>query len=212
MSQELVKSYQVVSEDGEIQNKFLYFPGQPKDYRFDARNGNFKIGEHNTIMDGSRPATSFTFQPFAFRKGTGILFGRDRAEKWIELFFVDSKNCASAILFNSTNVEPFEDFMLQECLYEGLAITDFQITLTPKEVVSKKDPQKKWFVCQVGGKRTDKSLVKQLSDFDKDFKVFREASAKFDFEFSMIKSSYYEEVVKEQEYIDAPVEQAKLSQ
>lgn len=198
---ELVKSYQNVSEDGVIENKFLYFDGQPRDYRFDARNGSFKIGE-KFVMDGSKHAKSFSFQPFAFRKGTAVMFGRDRAEKWIEFFFLDAKNCVSAILFNSTNVEPFEKFMLDECLYEGLAITDFVLTLTPAEVVSKKDPQKKWFVCKVEGKEADKELVKQLEEFDRDFKVYRSDSVKFDFEFTMSKSAYFDAVIEEQKYIE----------
>lgn len=202
MSETLVKSYQLVNEDGEIQNKFLYFPGQPRDYRFDARSGTFKIGESKPVMNGSKPAKSFTFQPFAFRKGTAIMFGREKVEKWIELFFVDAKNCVSAILFSSTNVEPFEKFMLEECLYEGLSLTDFVLTATPTEVVSKKDPNKKWFVCKIEGELADKELVSQLEEFDKDNKVFRADSVKDGFDYSMVRSAYFDSIVEDQKYIE----------
>jgi len=199
-----MKNYESVNTaTGEITSKFSYFTGQPKEYRFDARLGQFNLNGTKPLLDKSgKPVKSFTFQPIAYRFFTAQMFGRERVEKWFEVFFADEKNHVSGVMFNSTNVEPFENLMLTDCLYEGLTLCDLIITATPKEVVSKKDPNKKWFVCELSSELADTEKVIALQEFDADFKVFRKDSVKDNFELGLIKSHYFENLVIETQYVE----------
>ncbi len=190
-----MKSYEKVNEEtGEVTNKYLYFHGMTKDYRFDARgNGSFNINGKKPLLDAkSMPVKSFTFQPIEFRIFTADMFGRGRIEQWIEFLFVDPKNIIASICFNSTNVEPFEQLMKEECIYEGLKITDLVITATPQQVTSKKDPEKKWAIVSLTSELANPENVIEMTEFCNDFKPFNKDLAKYPCVITMSKSAYYD--------------------
>jgi len=192
-----MRAYQTVNEEtGEVKDKFLYFPGMPKGYRFDARTGQFNIEGKKPLLDkkGS-PVKNFTFQPISFRFFTDQMFGRERVERWIEIFFADERGHISAIMFNGTNVEPFETLLRTECLYEGITLTDLVITATPTQVTSKKDPSKSWYVVELTSDLADEEVTKQLSQFDEDFKIFRKETVNDNAVLGLVKSHYFEGVL-----------------
>lgn len=167
-----LRAYQTVNEEtGEVKDKFMYFPGMPLEYRFDARLGQFNIGGKKPILDKKgMPVKNFTFHPLAFRMFKGKLFGRENEEAWIEIFFVDDKRRVSVIMFNSTNVEPFQNLIVTDCFYEEKKLTDLIVTCTPKEVQGEKGS---WYICELSTDYAEPEDIEELKQFDEDYKVHR---------------------------------------
>ena len=130
-------------------DEILYIEGQPRDYRFDARNGTFKLGEEEILTDhNGQPLKSFTFQPLAWRIFTDTLFGREREEIWAEIFFVDSENCLSVIMFNNSSVKELQK-LIQPLFYKRKKLSEVVLTMTPESHENTKiKPKATYFIAK----------------------------------------------------------------
>ncbi len=100
--------------------RFKYLEGHPRQYRFDAKEGVFNINGTEKI------GRTLTFQPIAWRIFTDNILNMG-TKNWAELFFVDDKNCVSAVLFHCYSVDNI--FRLIEPLYyDDLTLADVVIT------------------------------------------------------------------------------------
>ena len=125
------KPYQKLDEStGEYVDQFRYLTGHPRQYRFDGKAGAFNINGAQIV------GRTLTFQPIAWRIFADDILGMG-VKTWAELFFIDEKNCVSAVLFHGYSVDNL--FRLIEPLfYEGLTLADVVITATAEKKQNEK--------------------------------------------------------------------------
>lgn len=165
---QLTKSYQIADpETGEITSKYRYLEGHPKSYRFDAREGKFNI--NGTEKLGS----SLTFQPIAWRIFEDDILQMGK-KKWAEIFFIDEKNCVSAILFHGYSVDNIYK-LIEPLFYDDLALSDVVITATAeKKENTKITPKGIYFIAEFSYKIADKIKTEELKEFAIDHKIYRQ--------------------------------------
>lgn len=164
---ESLKSYQTLDPDtGEVLNKYKYLKGHPKQYRFDAKDGKF------TINGTDKLGSSLTFQPIAWRIFTDNILNMGK-KTWAEIFFVDDKNCVSAILFHGYSVDNI--FRLIEPLfYEDLTLADVVITATAeRKENSKTTPKSVYFIAEFTYTLADKEVTQTLQEFAAESQLYR---------------------------------------
>ena len=134
------KYFSVDKETGEEKCLVKYLQGNPKDYRYDGRDGSFKLGANPIIDEKGKVLKTFSLTPMAFRVFEENLFGRGRKENWIELFFIDEKNALSCIMFNGTSASSLQNLQ-REIFYEDLSLCDVKLTVSG---VEKSNDKGKW--------------------------------------------------------------------
>ena len=163
-----LKSYQKVHEvSGEVVNKYKYLEGHPRQYRFDAKEGVFNINGTDKL------GRTLTFQPIAWRIFTDNILNMG-TKNWAELFFIDEKNCVSAVLFHGYSVDNI--FRLIEPLYyDDLTLADVVITaVAEKKENTKIQPKGVYYIATFSYKMGDPEKTKELKQFAQDVKVFRQ--------------------------------------
>ena len=171
-----LKSYQRLDEEtGEVVSKLKYLEGRPKQYRFNGQTGQFNINGEKILQDSNgKPIKSFTITPMAWRVFEENLFSRGRKDLWGELFFVDDKNCVSAIMLNNTSLAELLD-LESELFYEDIALSEIRLTMTTENITSEKDGQKRsWYITRLTWEKADKEEVQMLAEFAEDNRVYRE--------------------------------------
>jgi hypothetical protein len=98
-----------------------YLEGRPKQYRADAKGGNFNINGGTPIGD------TLSFVPLAWRFFEDDILQMGK-KKWVELFFIDDKNCVSAILFHGYSREHLEK-LAQDLFYEDVTLADVVVSV-----------------------------------------------------------------------------------
>ncbi|GAB3278175.1 hypothetical protein GCM10027347_52400 [Larkinella harenae] len=163
-----VKPYMKADADtGEFVNKYKYLEGHPRQYRFDAKDGSFNI-------NGDTPAgKQLNFQPIAWRifKDNILNMG---TKNWAEVFFIDEKNCVSAILFHGYSVDAI--FKLVEPLfYDDLTLADVVITCVPeKKENTKIQPKGVYYIASFTYALADPAKTEELKAFAQDNRIFRQ--------------------------------------
>ena len=160
--------YQTVHElTGEIVDKYKYLEGHPRQYRFDAKEGVFNINGTDKL------GRTLTFQPIAWRIFTDAILGQGR-KNWVELFFIDEKNCVASVLFHSYSVDNI--FRLIEPLYyDDLTLADVVITaIAEKKENTKIQPKGIYYIAQFSYKMADVEQTKTLKSFATDRRIFRQ--------------------------------------
>jgi len=163
-----LKSYQKVHEvTGDVVNKYKYLEGHPRQYRFDAKEGVFNINGTDKL------GRTLTFQPIAWRIFTDNILNMG-TKNWAELFFIDEKNCVSAVLFHGYSVDNI--FRLIEPLYyDDLTLADVVITaVAEKKENTKIQPKGVYYIATFSYKMGDPEKTKELKQFAQDVKVFRQ--------------------------------------
>ncbi|RIV27226.1 hypothetical protein DYU11_02625 [Fibrisoma montanum] len=163
-----LKSYQKVHEvTGDVVNKYKYLEGHPRQYRFDAKEGVFNINRTDKL------GRTLTFQPIAWRIFTDNILNMG-TKNWAELFFIDEKNCVSAVLFHGYSVDNI--FRLIEPLYyDDLTLADVVITaVAEKKENTKIQPKGVYYIATFSYKMGDPEKTKELKQFAQDVKVFRQ--------------------------------------
>ncbi|MCY7358402.1 MAG: radical SAM protein [Rudanella sp.] len=120
-----------------------------------------------------------SFQPFVFRVFEDGLFNRNR-EPWAELFFVDSFNCVSSIMFNGTTLGELRN-VLKKLVYAGqepLSLCDVVLTVRPEKLTSKTDPTKSWYIGRFCYELATPEMVAQLADYAADYPIYRRDTLK----------------------------------
>lgn len=160
--------YQKINElTGQPIDKFKYLLGHPKQYRFDAKAGNFNINGLDKV------GSSLTFQPIAWRIFTDNILNMG-VKNWAELFFVDAKNCVCAVLFHGYSVDNI--FRLIEPLYyDDLTLADVVITATAeKKENTNITPKGVYYIAEFTYVMADPSQTATLKAFAADRKIYRQ--------------------------------------
>lgn len=172
-SDNLPKPHQKVNElTGEVVNngvvrRYKYLEGHPRQYRFDAKEGVFNINGNE------KPDRTLTFQPIAWRIFTDNILNMG-TKNWAEIFFIDEKNCVSAVLFHGYSVDNI--FRLIEPLYyDDLTLADVVITaVAEKKENNKIQPKGVYYIANFTYKMADVEKTKALKQFAQEVKVFRQ--------------------------------------
>lgn len=146
--------------------KFL--EGHPRQYRFDAKEGVFNINGTEKL------GRTLTFQPIAWRIFTDNILNMG-TKNWAEIFFIDDKNCVSAILFHGYSVDNI--FRLIEPLYyDDLTMADVIITAVaePKENSKLEKGKGKYYIATFSYKIGDPARTALLKQYPNEVKVFRQ--------------------------------------
>nr|WP_148289507.1 hypothetical protein [Fibrella aestuarina] len=164
----MLKPYQVLNTDtGEAVSKYKYLEGHPRQYRFDAKEGVFNINGTDKV------GRTLTFQPIAWRIFTDNILNMG-TKNWAELFFIDEKNCVSAVLFHGYSIDNI--FRLIEPLYyDDLTLADVVITATAEKKENNKiQPKGIYYIADFTYQMADPAKSAELKAFAQDYKVFRQ--------------------------------------
>jgi hypothetical protein len=175
---QVVKPYQMFHEaTGEVisgtpPGRYKYLEGHPRQYRFDAKEGVFNI---NGVEKLGR---TLTFQPIAWRIFTDNILNMG-TKNWAEIFFIDEKNCVSAVLFHGYSVDNI--FRLIEPLYyDDLTLADVVITATAEKKENKKIQQGGfpskgiYYIANFTYQMANAEKSAELKQFAQDYKIFRQ--------------------------------------
>lgn len=95
-------------------------------------------------------------------------------KKWVELFFVDDKNCVSAILFHGYSREHLEK-LAQDLFYEDVTLAD--VVISARFVQKKNEkikPAATYHIAQFEVEEVASvEKVKELNDFALENKIYR---------------------------------------
>lgn len=181
----------VASSMNPEEQKYLYFEGRPREYRFNGQNGQFNLYGDRVLTDASgRLLSTFSFQPIAYRIFEDCLFGRSLRELWAELFFVDSDNCVASIMFNNTSVNELYR-LLEPILYERKSLCDVILTIKPERVQSKNDPGKSWYIARFTYEPAKPELIAEMREFVKTHRVFRSETLTVSAQHKLVSQGYY---------------------
>ncbi|MGV3556929.1 hypothetical protein [Larkinella arboricola] len=158
-----LKPYEYVTDQGEVKTKFKYKPGQPKQYRFNGQTGKFNLDGETDL------GKKLTIIPIAYRHFHDRLFGRERIDEWFEVFFIDDKNCVSAVMFNNTSVGRIKK-VAGPLFYDDKTLLDVKLTITQDE---KTGPSGRYFAARFEAEDADPELVKLYRSYTNDFAIFR---------------------------------------
>lgn len=169
----VLKEYQKNQEPGqrlvtgEATARYKYLEGHPRQYRFDAKEGVFNINGSEKL------GRTLTFQPIAWRIFTDNILNMG-TKNWAELFFIDEKNCVSAVLFHGYSVDNI--FRLIEPLYyDDMTLADVVITaVAEKKENNKIQPKGVYYIANFSYKLGDPARTAELKQYAQDVKVFRQ--------------------------------------
>jgi hypothetical protein len=163
-----LKSYQYFDfEKGEVVCPYKYLEGHPKQYRFDAKEGLFSIHGIEQLGD------TFTFQPIAWRIFSDNIL-RMGTKNWAEIFFMDEKNCVSALLFHGYSVDNMYK-LIEPLFYDDLTLADVVITAkAEKKENTKITPKGVYYIAGFSYQLAPREKVQEVQDFVRDNKIFRQ--------------------------------------
>ncbi len=163
-----LKSYQLLdSFTGEIVSRYKYLEGHPRQYRFDAKEGKFNINGAEVL------GHIFTFQPIAWRIFTDNILNLG-TKNWAEIFFIDDKNCVSALLFHGYSVDNIYR-LIEPLFYEDLTLAHVVITATAERKENNKiTPKGVYYISQFTYQLAPAEKVRELQEFVADHKIYRQ--------------------------------------
>ena len=157
--------------------QYKYLEGHPRQYRFDAKEGVFNINGSEKLGGPSHGRT-LTFQPIAWRIFTDNILNMG-TKNWAELFFIDEKDCVSAVLFHGYSVDNI--FRLIEPLYyDDMTLADVVVTaVAEKKENNKIQPKGVYYIATFSYQLGDPARTAQLKQYAQDrsagaVKVFRQ--------------------------------------
>jgi len=110
-----------------IVERITYIEGNPRNYRFNAKDGGLNHeGEEKITTDGA----TFSLIPIALRVFTASLFKSPERE-WLEIFFLNQSGHMSSLLFHSASVERYYDRVGKRVSYDKVSALDSLITVRP---------------------------------------------------------------------------------
>ena len=152
---------------GEVVPKYKYLEGHPKQYRFDAKEGQFNINGVDKI------GQTLTFQPLAWLIFTDNIL-KMGTKNWAEIFFIDAQDCVSAVLFHGYSVDNI--FRLIEPLYyDDMTLADVVITATAeKKENTKIQPKGIYHIASFKYQFGDPERTRELKSYVEGRKFFRQ--------------------------------------
>ena len=147
--------------------RIKYLEAHPRQYRFDAKAGQFNINGTEQL------GHTLTFQPIAWRIFTDNILNMG-TKNWAEIFFIDEKNCVSALLFHGYSVDNV--FRLIEPLYyDDLTLADVVITaVAEKKENNKIQPKGVYYIATFSYTIADPARTAELKDFVGQHKIYRQ--------------------------------------
>jgi hypothetical protein len=159
--------HETLSHEETNSGNFRYLEGRPRQYRADAKAGNFNINGGNPIGE------TLSFTPIAWRFFEDDILQMGN-KKWVELFFVDDKNCVSAILFHGYSREHLEK-LAQDLFYDDVTLSD--VILTVKFVQKKNEkikPAATYHIAEFEVEEVvDAQKVRELQEFASKNRIYR---------------------------------------
>lgn len=144
-------------------NPIKYLEGHPRQYRFDGKAGVFNISGAEVL------GRTLTFQPIAWRIFTDNILNMG-TKNWAEIFFIDPKNCVSAVLFHGYSVDNL--FKLIEPLYyDDMTLADVLITATAEKKQNKEGGT--YYMAHFAYTTADPTRTQTLKDYAQSAKIFR---------------------------------------
>ncbi|MCK8495534.1 hypothetical protein [Spirosoma oryzicola] len=166
-----VGPFQIVdTETGEVVDKYLYIPGNPKQYRFDAKEGKFSIhyDENNIEKLGS----SLSFQPIAWRIFSDDILGQG-LKIWAELFFIDEADCVSEILFHGYSVANLKR-LITPLVYNRIKLNEVVLTVNAdKRENNKIQPKGIYYIASFTYKPADKDITLEMTNYVQTINLYR---------------------------------------
>ena len=152
---------------GEVVPKYKYLEGHPKQYRFDAKVGQFNVNGVDKV------GHTLTFQPLAWRIFTDNILNMG-TKNWAEIFFIDAQNCVSAVLFHGYSVDNI--FRLIEPLYyDDMTLADVVITATAEKKENNKiQPKGIYHIARFNYQFGDTERTGELKAYAESRKFFRQ--------------------------------------
>ena len=146
--------------------QYKYLEGHPRQYRFDAKEGVFNINGSEKLGGPSQGRT-LTFQPIAWRIFTDNILNMG-TKNWAELFFIDEKDCVSAVLFHGYSVDNI--FRLIEPLYyDDMTLADVVVTaVAEKKENNKIQPKGVYYIATFSYQLGDPARTAQLKQYAED--------------------------------------------
>lgn len=170
MNQSVNRFQAIDAETGEVLAKYLYIEGQPKQYRFDAKEGAFSI--HYDENNVEKVGPSLSFQPLAWRIFTDDILGQN-LKTWAELFFIDQTGCVSQVLFHGYSVANLER-LIQPLYYNRVKLNEVVLTVTAQRKENTKiQPKGVYFIASFTYKPADKAQTEELADFVETVRLYR---------------------------------------
>lgn len=166
-----VGRFQTLDTDtGEIVDKYLYIDGNPKQYRFDAKEGKFSI--HYDENNIEKLGASLSFQPIAWRIFSDDILGQGH-KKWVELFFIDEADCVSCVLFHGYSVANLER-LITPLVYNRVKLNEVVLTANAdKKENNKLQPKGVYYIASFTYALADKAQTQELADYVETINLYR---------------------------------------
>ncbi len=146
---------------------FKYLEGHPRQYRFDAKEGVFNINGTDKL------GRILTFQPIAWRIFTDNILNMG-TKNWAEIFFIDEKNCASAVLFHGYSVDNIYR-LIEPLYYDDRTLADVVITaVAEKKGNTKIQPKGVYYIATFSYKLADAGQTEPGKAFAQQNRIFRQ--------------------------------------
>ncbi len=146
---------------------FKYLEGHPRQYRFDAKEGVFNINGSDKL------GRVLTFQPIAWRIFTDNILNMG-TKNWAEIFFIDEKNCVSAVLFHGYSVDNIYR-LIEPLYYDDRTLADVVITaVAEKKENTKIQPKGVYYIATFSYKLADAEQTEPLKAFVRQNRIFRQ--------------------------------------
>jgi hypothetical protein len=162
-------------ETGEVIAKYLYIEGQPKQYRFDAKEGGFSV--HYDENNAEKVGPSLSFQPLAWRIFTDDILGQS-LKTWAERLrsgvpVIDDTGCVSQVLFHGYSVANLER-LIQPLYYNRVKLNEVVLTVEAKRKENTKiQPKGVYFIASFTYKPADKTRTDELAEFAETVRLYR---------------------------------------
>lgn len=124
-----------------------YIDGAPLNYRFNAssQGGNLNFeGMENANL--TKKGASFSICPIGFRAFVNRKFGREKAQTWVEIFFLNVRGQVGCLMFHSASGENFLNIS-KLLAYDDLKISDIKLNITPRTKTNK-DSGNDYYICE----------------------------------------------------------------
>jgi len=184
-------------------SKIKYFEGMPKQYRADMKSGQFNVNGKTDI------GSDFSFQPVAWRFFEDDILGMGR-KKWVELFFVDHKDCMSVILFHGFSRENLEG-LASELFYSDVTLADIVLHVSMQEKTNDKiTPKAKYFIAEFDFEVADEAETEKLKQGIEKLKLYRNDTFNLEAEVSAMENYFHPELLEAAEEGEAEEDNESL--
>lgn len=165
-----LKLYHIgVDAEGQPVSKFKVLPGVVRTYRFDAKEGKFKMGlGGDNLKDMGR---TITFRPIAWRIFWDPNLFNMGPKDWAEIFFIDESNVVSAVLFHGYSVVNL-NALIGPLHFDDLMLSDVILTITADKKIRQVD-NGSYYIANFEYKGAD-LMPDDVAAFLADTKIYRE--------------------------------------